>query len=83
MGNLEICLGVKRDISPKAVKHVYVLKNSLQTVIQLRGDIVSFSVEVQNTYLDSTSNAEESTSFIIKFFQIFSVPVEIRGDQEV
>ena len=38
---------------------------------------------MQDTYLDSTGNAEESTSFIIKFFQVFSVPVEIRGDQEV
>lgn len=70
-----------QSISPK-LNTLTSFKISLHIVTQIRRAL-SFSVKVQNTYLNSTSDAKELTGFIIKLFQVFSVPVEIGSDQEV
>lgn len=72
-----------RYFSPNSETHLLKFQISLHTVTQIINSVVSFSVKAENTYLNSTSNAKELTSFIIKLFQVFSVPVEIGSDQEV
>ena len=70
------------NVSRSETKHVPLTKYDSLTIFYYNYGATLFFWSSFN-YIDSAVDAEELAGLIVKFFQVFSVPVEIRCDEQV